>query len=269
MTPEPTVLVENHGPVRQLTLNRPDRRNAFTPAMTELFADLLVDAGRDPSVRAIVVAGSGDHWSVGADRKRLAELANHPAPPQIPEDIGRWDVPRRIPKPVIAAIGGNCAGIAMVIALSCDVRFAAADVTFSTAYSRLGLVAERGLSWLLTHTCSPGVAIDLLLSSRKVGADEASRIGLVSEVTEPGRVQGRALEYASELAGTISPWSMAMIKQQFQRDLQGSYPEAVRRAMGYTRIALDRAEFRELRGNPNRRLGLPPPLPSDWTAPES
>lgn len=249
--------------MRVITLNRPERRNAFIPAMVEDMNQSLADAGRDPAVRAVVLTGAGGQWSVGVDRSRLEAVASAGGSEHT-EDLGRWDAPRRVPKPVIAAIEGACAGVAMVIALTCDVRIAARDSIFSTAYSRIGLVAERGLAWLLMRTCSMGTALDLLLSSRKVTGEEAQRLGLVSRLAEPGEARAHAIAYATELAESSSPWAMAVIKEQVWRDAGEPYAMAVNRSIELARLALKRREFRQSNSG---ALSAHPDLPDDWTAP--
>ena len=105
-----------------------------------------------------------------------------------------------IPKPVIAAVNGACAGIGMVQALMCDIRFAAAGAKFTTAFSRRGLIAEYGMSWVLPRLVGTARALDLLFSGRVFLAEEAAQMGLVNEVVAPEHLLDRTLEFAAELA---------------------------------------------------------------------
>jgi enoyl-CoA hydratase/carnithine racemase len=131
-----------------------------------------------------------------------------------------------IPKPMIAAINGACAGIGLVQALVCDVRFMERGAKISTAYAKLGVPAEYGLSWLLPRMIGVERSLDLLLSARPVEAAEAERIGLVSRLSEAGDVLTDAQSYAAMLAETCSPQSMAAIRRQVWGDLSRGYTEA-------------------------------------------
>src|SRR3990170_3868067 len=130
-----------------LTLNHPERRNAWSRTMERRYFELLERADTDPEVRVIVVTGSGTTFCPGADIGVLGKIA----------DKGHMDLagrrsqafPRSIRKPMIGAINGACAGIGLGQALNCDVRFAARGARFSTSFARRGLPAEYGLSWLL------------------------------------------------------------------------------------------------------------------------
>src|ERR1700680_2770019 len=195
------------GDVCTLTLDNPDRKNAWNPDMERQYFALLDRAADDAQVRAIVVTGAGSSFCPGLDSQRLQD-ASGGAGLRLG---GRRSQPsaRTIPKPMIAAINGACAGIGLVQALVCDVRFMARGARISTAYAKLGIPAEYGLSWLLPRMIGVERALDLLLSARRVEADEAERIGLVSRVCDPGTVLAEALAYANQLAAGCSPTAMA------------------------------------------------------------
>jgi enoyl-CoA hydratase/carnithine racemase len=127
---------------------------------------------------------------------------------------------------MIAAINGACAGIGLVQALVCDVRFMARGARLSTAYAKLGVPAEYGLSWLLPKMIGVERSLDLLLSARPVEAEEAERIGLVSRLCEPEVVLAEAQAYAAMLAEGSSPQAMAAIRRQVWGDLSRGYTEA-------------------------------------------
>src|SRR5437763_15358869 len=141
--------------VAVLTLNRPDRLNAWTPELQTRYFDLLDECAARADVRAIVVTGAGRGFCAGADMQGLATLAGGEGSNGFDDSAsGRPDErpvrhPLSIPKPVIAAINGACAGIVLVLAIMRDVRFAAAGAKFTTAFARRGLVDEHGISWLL------------------------------------------------------------------------------------------------------------------------
>ena len=124
-----------------------------------------------------------------------------------------------IPKPIIAAVNGAAAGVGLVLACFCDLRFAAAGAKLTTSSGRLGLPAEHGLSWVLPRLVGVGHAADLLFSSRVVLAEEAARIGLVNRVLPPEELLPFTLEYATTMAAEISPAANAAAKRQLYADL--------------------------------------------------
>jgi enoyl-CoA hydratase/carnithine racemase len=194
-----------------LTLNRPQRNNAWTHDLEDRYFERLLAAAADPDVRVIVVTGAGTVFCPGLDMEVLARLAAE----------GKADRPRypmtlltQIPKPVVCAVNGAAAGIGMIQMCASDVRFAAAGAKLTTAFARRGLPAEHGLTWLLTRLVGTGAAMDLLLSGRVVLAEEALRLGLVDRVHPADELLPAALAYAKDIAASCSPWSLATIKQQ-------------------------------------------------------
>lgn len=212
---EPEVLAEYRDAVLLLTLNRPDQLNAWTPEMQHRYFDLLEHADQDPRVRVIVLTGAGRGFCAGAD---VATLSDPPVGSYTPDEHPP-SLPIRLRKPVIAAIDGPVAGIGLVAALFTDVRFAAADAKFTTAFSRRGLVAEHGIAWLLPKLIGVSKALDLLLSARTMTGTEAHEWGLVDRVLPRDEVLDAALGYAHMLATECSPASMADIKQQIYSGL--------------------------------------------------
>jgi enoyl-CoA hydratase/carnithine racemase len=221
---EEQVLSDVTDGVCTLTLNRPDRHNGWNPVMERQYFGCLDTAAADPAVRAIVVTGAGSSFCPGLDSQRLDEAATS-AGLQLDGRLSQH-FPLTVPKPMIAAINGACAGIGLVQALVCDVRFMARGARLSTAYAKLGIPAEYGLSWLLPRMIGVERALDLLLSARRVDAEEAERIGLVSRVCDREDVVCQAQEYAHLLARSCSPVSMATIRRQVWGDLSRGYTEA-------------------------------------------
>ena len=201
-----------------LTLNRPERLNAWTQPMEERYFDLLEEADRDPETRVVVVTGAGRGFCPGFDMDALAALSDGDAEgvtaPTRPQTF-----PLSVRKPVIAAINGACAGIGLVQALMCDIRIAAAGAKMTTAFARRGLVAEHGISWMLPRLIGPSAALDLLLSGRVFLTEEAERLGVVNKVVAADEVLDHTLAYARDLAQNCSPASMAVMKAQVYRDL--------------------------------------------------
>jgi enoyl-CoA hydratase/carnithine racemase len=217
--------------VALITLNRPDRLNAWTVEMEHSYFGLLEECARSSEVRVVVVTGAGRGFCAGADMDDLQALgdggvdARAGAQERRPQTLAL-----SIPKPIIAAINGACAGIGLVQALMCDVRFAAAGAKLTTAFARRGLVAEHGISWILPRLVGPARALDLLLSGRVVLAEEAQPMGLVNRVLAPEDLLEETLAYASELARSCSPASMATMKRQVYADLQRGLPDALAEA---------------------------------------
>jgi enoyl-CoA hydratase/carnithine racemase len=217
--------------VALLTLNRPDRLNAWTAEMERVYFGLLEDCAASDEVRVVVVTGAGRGFCAGADMQELQAIGDgsvevsaevHERRPQT--------FPLSIPKPILAAINGACAGIGLVQALMCDLRFAADGAKLTTAFARRGLVAEHGISWMLPRLIGPARALDLLLSGRVVLAQEALTLGLVNRVLAPETLLEKTLDYARELALKCSPASMATMKRQVYADLERGIPEALAEA---------------------------------------
>jgi enoyl-CoA hydratase/carnithine racemase len=207
--------------VAVLTLNRPERLNAWTAEMERAYFDLLADCGERDDVRAIVVTGAGRGFCAGADMQELQSIGDGGVDEAAAGRDGRPQAfPVTIPKPVIAAINGPVAGIGLVQALMCDIRFAAEDAKITTAFARRGLVAEHGMSWMLPRLIGPARALDLLLSGRVVLGTEAAAMGLVNRAIPGDAVLGEAVGYARELATHSSPASMAAMKRQVYGDLE-------------------------------------------------
>src|SRR5207245_627909 len=161
------------------------------------YFDLLDDCAQSDDVRVIVVTGAGRGFCAGADMAELQSIgadglegtaAEHDPRPQT--------FPLTVPKPIIAAVNGPCAGIGLVQALMCDMRFAAEDAKITTAFARRGLVAEHGISWILPRLVGPAHALELLLSGRVLLGAEAARIGLVNRALAPDMLLDEALAYA-------------------------------------------------------------------------
>jgi len=228
-----------------ITLHRPERHNAWTYDMEDLYFSYLADAAADADVRVVVVTGSGRTFCPGLDTIRLAESAagRHVDP----STRKRHTFATLVPKPVIAAINGGCAGIGLIQACCCDVRFAARGARFTTAFARRGLPAENALSWLLPRLIGVGPALDLLLSGRTFGAEEAHALGLVNVLAEPDDLMATVMAYATDVAQHCSPLSMATIKHQVYRDLEA----------GFERSRLDSLDaISFMRGQPDFKEGV-------------
>lgn len=231
--------------IATITLARPKRRNAWTGRMHTEYRWLLQEADRDPGVRVIVVTGDpeGQAFCAGAD---LGALEGHADKgrydPGTAEDIAtpgfgvdpRFDASFAyhfgLTKPVIAAINGAAAGVGLVLAAFCDLRFAAAGAKFTTAHGRFNFPAEFGLSWILPRIVGLTHASDLLLSSRVFTAEEAMGMGFLNRVLPPAELMGQVMAYATTVADGVSPGSARETKHQIYRDLHRDVASAVTEA---------------------------------------
>jgi len=262
------VLFEVQDGVALLTLNRPDRLNAWTPEMQTRYFDLLEECAAREDVRAIVLTGAGRGFCAGADMQNLEQIAGGDGE----RSTGVHD-PRPVtfalgvPKPVIAAINGPCAGLGLVHAVMCDLRFAAAGAKLTTSFARRGLVAEHGLSWMLPRLVGPARALDLLLSGRIVLGGEAAELGLVNRAVEGDRVLEEALTYATMLATESSPASMARMKAQVYADYELTLAESLERANQLMMESFSGPDFGEgVRSFLERRAPEFAPLAAEVTA---
>ncbi len=229
------VLYEVADGVATVTLNRPERLNAWTGRMNHEYRNAMAEAEADPSVRVIVVTGAGRGFCAGGDTEALEKISAagaydagvdlealaNPGYGVRPAYEHVYAFHYGIPKPIIAAVNGAAAGVGLVLACFCDLRFAAAGAKLTTSSGRLGLPAEHGLSWVLPRLVGVGHAADLLFSSRVVLAEEAARIGLVNRVLPPEELLPFTLEYATTMAAEISPAANAAAKRQLYADLDG------------------------------------------------
>jgi enoyl-CoA hydratase/carnithine racemase len=225
-----------------LTFDRPERRNMWTAQMETEFYDALDRAAGDDRVRVIVVTGAGDSFVPGLDPAVLADVSGG----------GKYTTNRRpqtyattIPKPIVGAINGSCAGIGLAQALNFDYRFAVAGAKFSTAFAKRGLPAEDASAWMLVRLAGPAHAFDLLASGRVFLAEEAEKLGVVQRVSVPGQVVSDALEFAHRLAATVSPVAMAMVKTQIWRDCESTMDDARVRAQYLLTLAKAQPDFAE------------------------
>jgi enoyl-CoA hydratase/carnithine racemase len=210
--------------VATVTLDRPERLNAWTPVMGAELRDAMVAAAGDPAVRAIVLTGAGRGFCAGADMSTLSEISAageneiRPVKPIDPQGRADFQHPMTwlpaIEKPVIAAVNGPAAGLGLALILFCDLRFAADNAKFVTAFSRRGLIAEHGTSWMLTRLVGHSRALDLMFSSRRVDAEEAFRMGLADRVFPAGTLMQETQAYARDLAENVSPRSLRIMKRQ-------------------------------------------------------
>ena len=242
---------EVEGPMALVTLSRPEAMNAWTDTMAKELRDAVERAEADPEVVAIVITGEGRGFCAGADLRALSSIAagnrdavrgaagsraDAPAAEEPDDFAGTYTYLLATSKPVIAAVNGAVAGMAVALILSCDLRFMADDAVVLTAFSQRGLVAEWGSSWLLPRLVGPANALDMFFSSRKVGGQEAARIGLVNASMPGDQLLDHCRAYVQHLADHCSPSSMAAMKrqvyEQLHRGLGAAEVDSVRLMLG-------------------------------------
>ena len=229
-----------------ITLNKPDRLNAWSAAMAaEFFARLEETRVRD-DIRVVVVTGAGRGFCPGADMDALMQIrANPSGGAGAATGTGRFSDMLDHPKPIIAAINGAVAGVGFVMALFCDLRFAASGVKFTTAFSRRGLIAEYGASWALPRLVGQARALDLLLSGRVFTSDEAERLGVINGVVSPDELMPHVLAYAQDLAENCCPTSWAVMKKQVYGDWASDAGSSTTTAIRLMNESLVRDDFQE------------------------
>ena len=254
------ILYEVKDRVATVTLNRPDKLNAWTAVMGREVRQAMDEAARDEAVRVIVLTGAGRGFCAGADMQMLSgivgagrqEPGDAAAPretagdPAIRPDFrGPYAYFPMVPKPIIAALNGATAGLGLVVSLYCDLRIAADTAVFTTAFSRRGLIAEHGVSWMLPRLVGLQHGLDLLLSARKITASEALAMGLVAQVRPAATLQEDVRAYARELADLVSPRSLRVMKRQIWEAQFQSLAEATAVGEEEMRKSFTSADFKE------------------------
>ena len=253
------ILYDVQDGVAIITLNRPERLNAWTGTIaTEVKAAMRV-ATDDDAVRVIVLTGAGRGFCSGADMNNLQSIQSSggaagrsAAPVETPFDASADPSFQHshsyfpaVPKPIIAAINGACAGLGLIMTLYCDMRFASDAAVFTTAFARRGLIAEHGISWLLPRIVGIGNATDLLFSARKIGAIEAKELGLVNRVIPHQSFMDEVMDYARMVATEVSPRSTREMKREIWNAMFQTLGEAVDAANADMPGSFVSADFKE------------------------
>ena len=254
------ILYEVKDPIATITLNRPDRLNAFTNRMGDEIKHAIAQAEEDPAAVAIVLTGAGRGFCAGADLKGLkaigdgdrdgmgegAALEAQPGDASMGASFqGPYSYMLSVRKPIIAAINGPVAGLGFAIAMFADMRFASDQASFTTAFSKRGLIAEWGIGWTLPRLVGSAHALDLLFSARKFDAAEAERIGLVNRTLPHDELLPFVEGYVKELAENVSPTSMAVMKRQVYTRLLSDLGPAMDESIQLMVESFDRPDFKE------------------------
>jgi enoyl-CoA hydratase/carnithine racemase len=255
------ILYEATDRIATVTLNRPEKLNAWTGVMGREVRQAMDEATRDESVRVIILTGAGRGFCAGADMQLLSGIVDAGAVREGDERSGRpaaaGEAPVRadfrgpyayfptVPKPIVAALNGATAGLGLVISLYCDLRIAADTAVFTTSFSRRGLIAEHGVSWMLPRLVGLQHGLDLLLSARKISAAEALAMGLVSQVRPAASLMDDVRAYAREMADLVSPRSIRVMKRQIWEAQFQSLAEATAVASEEMQRSFTAEDFKE------------------------
>lgn len=221
------ILGEVRDGVAIITLNRPERMNAYTDQMGVALNTALWEFDRDDSVRAIVVTGAGKAFCAGADLQSGGETFDHDD--EALRERDKADRPRFAPweirKPIIAAINGHAVGVGITIPLQFDMRIVAEDAKLGFVFVRRGIMPELASTWILPRLVGVARACDLLLTGRIFSGAEAAQLGFANEALPKDRVLPRALEIAADIAKNVAPVSAAMTKRLIWEHLGCNSPE--------------------------------------------
>jgi enoyl-CoA hydratase/carnithine racemase len=208
------VLTEDHGVVRHVLLNRPEKRNAFNEELVRATGAALAAAADDPDVRCVVLRGAGPMFSSGMDLGALGALVEAPERLRAFRRacLDAWNLAEEMPKPVICTIHGACIGGALELALACDLRVLASDAVVGMPETRVGLIPDVGGSSRLPQVVGLGRAKELVLTGKMIGAEEAERIGLANRVAPPEELDGAVQQLVDELLA-CAPLAVGLAKR--------------------------------------------------------
>ena len=259
--PNQETLYQVAGRVATITLNRPDKLNAWTAIMEGEVRAAMEEAEQDTNVRVIVLTGAGRGFCAGADMSLLntvavkgldeARRAQAVEPVSGSRQGARADFRKKysyfpaITKPVIAGINGPVVGLGLVIALYCDLRLASDAARFGTAFAQRGLIAEYGMAWMLPRLVGHAKALDLLFTARMIDAAEALRMGLVNQIFPQEAFLESVQKYAMNLAANVSPRSLRVIKRQIYDAMFQTLAESFESSEQEMLASLESEDFKE------------------------
>jgi 2-(1,2-epoxy-1,2-dihydrophenyl)acetyl-CoA isomerase len=208
-------VVEADG-IATITLNRPDKLNAFIGHMRRDLAEALEHAGSDRGVRVVILTGAGRAFCAGGDVAFMAELMQRRDAEEFSRILGAGRrvilAIRQMTKPVIASINGPASGAGCNLALACDLRIAANDATFSQSFAKVGLHPDWGGTYFLPRLVTPNKACEMFFLGESIDANEAARLGIVNRVVAPQELENATMQLAQRLLAA-PPIALAAAKQ--------------------------------------------------------
>jgi len=251
------ILYDKSDRIATITLNRPEKLNAWTRRMGDEVRERMLEADRDDDVRVIVVTGAGRAYCAGADMDLLAKISRgeesgtgiHEVPAS-PSDVGvnyrgRFSYMLAMRKPIIGAINGACVGIGFTSSLYFDMRIASAEARLGLIFVRRGLAIEHGSSWMLPRLVGVPTALDLALTGRLVDAQEALAMGLVNRVVPADQLLSTVKEIAGEIATKCAPLGVAQAKRMIYDHLFTDLATAMREDDQATERVFESEDFKE------------------------
>ena len=259
------ILVNTDKGVTTITLNRPDKLNAWTPTMGNEVKNAIEAAGQDKECRCIIVTGSGRGFCAGADMGGLKNRADGSGAKPIEVDMeikpykadkglgpdiiddfeGRFAYMYNCPKPIIAMVNGACAGIGLIFTLYADLRFVNQDAKLTTAFASRGLIAEHGIAWMLPRLIGEANALDLLLTARIFKGDEAASMGLANKSLPAKELANYVNDYAENIAHKASPRSLAIMKRQIRASYSQTFIKSLEEANEQMLASFEEFDFKE------------------------
>jgi enoyl-CoA hydratase/carnithine racemase len=226
------IIFTTDGPIATIKLNRPDKLNAFGGPMREEIIDALGRVSSDKGLRALIITGEGRGFSAGGDIDHLKNLREHKDEDGFRDLLANGQqiakIMRSMPKPVIAAVNGPCAGAGFSFALGCDIRIASDAATFGASFARIGLHPDWGGSWFLPRLVGSANACELIFTGSMISAHEAERIGLVNRVVPHDQLMTTVLDLATSMAKT-APRVVQLAKESIYRSLTSDLETAFAR----------------------------------------
>jgi 2-(1,2-epoxy-1,2-dihydrophenyl)acetyl-CoA isomerase len=206
MTEENILLIEKNNGIGTITLNRPDKLNAFSDELTFKLKDALREMERDTAVKAVIITGSGRGFCAGADLASRSLQMESNQKPSLGTHLRHRLNPlalkiRTMEKPIIAAINGVAAGAGMSLALVCDFRIAAEEASFIQAFTKIGLVPDTGSTFLLSRLIAPTKSFELMILGEKLSAKDALELGLLNKVVPAADLIKESEALAQRLIG--------------------------------------------------------------------
>ncbi len=234
------IIYEKADRVATVTMNRPEKLNAWTAKMGAEMRTAMMDAERDPSVGAIIITGAGRAYCAGADMGSLGEITAGRTSAGAAAAEDDWTRQQRadyrtqyswllaLSKPVIGAINGACVGLGFTTCLYQDIRMASDRARMGLIFPQRGLAIEHGSSWMLPRIVGVARAVELAVTGRLVDANEALQMGLVTRVVPHESLMPTAREVASEIAHKCSPLGVAQAKKLIYQHLFSDLGTAIR-----------------------------------------
>src|SRR6266566_4327957 len=242
------LLVKQDGGVLTITMNRPEKLNAFNDTMLRELTEVVESAAQDDRVRCLVITGSGRAFGSGQDLTSFAERTTADESFKVSNHLTNYHrlvfAIRNAPKPVIAAIQGVAAGISCNLALACDMRIAADNARFIEAFARIGLVPDAGGGFFLPRLVGLGKAMEMAMLADEISGQEAERLGLVNRCVPIDEFEEATAAFAQRLANGPTQ-AYALIKELMYKSLESDLETSLKLEGELQDIAVNTADYRE------------------------